>query len=108
MDDEVLIRLTLPPRRTEFKNCWESNAEITSGIDKLGIRVLKVPKGDVETVVQLLRRRPEILLAEPNYYVYADDTFPNTLVRGVNMVWPIFALLRGGIYPLVRAGSPLR
>ena len=78
VDDEVLVRFNpaASPNRIQ-KLLWESNAEITSGIDKLGIRVLKVPRGDVETVVRLLRRRPEILLAEPNYYVYADDTFPN-------------------------------
>ncbi|MCZ2289619.1 MAG: S8 family serine peptidase [Anaerolineales bacterium] len=78
VEDEILVRFdpTVPPDRIQ-RLLREANADIMFEINMLGVRVLKVPRGDVETVILKLRRRPEILFAEPNYYIYADDTYPN-------------------------------
>lgn len=78
VDNQVLVRFkptTSPGKINELMR--ETHAEVASEINHLGVYLLTVPKGGVETSISTLRRSKEILLAEPNYYVYADDTFPN-------------------------------
>jgi hypothetical protein len=57
VDDEVLVRFdsAVPPDRIQ-RLLLESNADVVSEIGVLDIRILKAPRGDVETVIFRLRR----------------------------------------------------
>jgi len=78
VNNQVLVKFNpAAPQGTAEALMRDVNAEITSEITSLGIYVLKIPRGAVEETVLNLRHQPGILLAEPNYYVYADDTIPS-------------------------------
>ena len=78
VNDQVLVGFNpAAPQERADAIMRDVNAEIVSEITSLGIYVLKIPRGAVEETVLNLRHQPGILLAEPNYYVYADDTIPS-------------------------------
>lgn len=78
VDDQILVRFNPTSPQGKIQNLLqEADATIVSDISNLGVFILDIPKGEVESTIRELRRRPEILLAEPNYYVYADDIIPS-------------------------------
>lgn len=78
VDNQVLVRFKPTVTAMRVNELTQNvNAKITSEINQLGIYILTVPKGEVETSIFTLRHSKEVLLAEPNYYVYADDTIPS-------------------------------
>ncbi len=52
-------------------------AEVSGELSELGVMVLKVPAGEVDTVVSNLNQLSSVEFAEPNYIARAFDTVPN-------------------------------
>lgn len=76
--DEVLVKLdpTVPPESI-LQPLQERGITQQSQISQLGVRVLKVPAGQVLEIAAELQTQPGVLYAEPNYFVEAADTIPN-------------------------------
>ncbi|MBI5934515.1 MAG: peptidase S8 [Chloroflexi bacterium] len=78
VDNQVLVRFKPTASAMRIHEVTRDvNAKIISEINQLGIYVLTVPKGEVESSIFSLRRSKEVLLAEPNYFVHAGETYPN-------------------------------
>lgn len=74
-EDQVLVQFSSPSQVNQISQAV--GAKSFSTIDGLDIYVLKVPKGSVEETVRELQNNPDVLFAEPNYYLSADDTIPS-------------------------------
>lgn len=74
VEDEVVVGFSAPVSEEKLNPI---NAKITSDISEIGAVVLSVPPGTVEDAIAYLETQPNVLYAEPNYFVYADDTYPS-------------------------------
>ena len=54
-----------------------ANTTIISQIRKLNISLVEVPVGQLDSILSDLQINPDVLYAEPNYLVNAQDTIPN-------------------------------
>jgi len=64
---------------------------IRQKLDKLGIRVVKVPRGRELEFVEKLRQRHEFEFAEPDYLVAPDESIPNDPRYGSQWHLPVIA-----------------
>jgi thermitase len=74
VEDEVVVGFTDPISDEKLNPI---NAKITGGISEIGAVVISVPPGTVDDAIAYLETQPNVRYAEPNYFVYADDTYPS-------------------------------
>ena len=80
VEDEILIRLSPSTRsvQTTTKDCFANEqVKITSELGAIGAVLLKLDGISVSAAIAHVANCPNILFAEPNYHLYATDTFPN-------------------------------
>ena len=78
--DEVLVRfghLTESSQSAASACFGEYQVEITRELGAVGASLLRVPTGKVAEIIAQAENCPQILFAEPNYQLYALDTFPD-------------------------------
>ena len=77
-DDSVLVKFDENTSEAVIAFYVDAfGAEISGELSELGVMVLKVPAGEVETVVSNLNQLSSVEFAEPNYIARAFDTVPN-------------------------------
>ena len=80
VEDEILVqfRVSTGNAQAATKDCFANGqAEITSAIGAIDTFVLKINSISVSEAIARAEDCPNILLVEPNYHLYATDTFPN-------------------------------
>jgi len=80
VEDEILLRFapTTGDAQAAASACFvNGQVEISSELGAVGASLLKISSGSVAEAIARAENCPQILLAEPNYYLYAVDTFPN-------------------------------
>lgn len=80
ISDEVLVKFSHSntENQASLNNCFADIAiKEAASINSLGFVVLKISSGSVSEAIARAKQCPDILVAEPNYYLYATDTFPN-------------------------------
>ena len=80
VEDEILVRF-LPPMENAHvaaSACFANEqVQITSELGAINAVVLKLDQISVSEAIALAENCSNILLAEPNYHLYAVDTYPN-------------------------------
>ena len=80
VEDEILVRFA-PPRgnaHAAASACFvNEQVQVTSELGAVGAVVLKLNQISVSEAIALAKDCPHIQIAEPNYRLYAVDTFPN-------------------------------
>ncbi len=77
--NEVVVMLSNPASRAQ-RDDLKPFGRVTENSDELadlGVVILKVPEGTVMDVIAELQEQPGVVYAEPNYYAYALDVYPN-------------------------------
>ncbi len=80
VQDEVLVRFApmAGDAQAAADACFvNEQVQVAFALDAVGASLLKINQGSVSEVVSQAENCPEILFAEPNYQLYALDTFPN-------------------------------
>lgn len=80
VEDEILVRFApqTGDAQASTQACFvNAQAQITAELGAIGAVVLKLNQISVSEAIALAENCPNILLAEPNYHLYAVDTFPN-------------------------------
>ncbi len=80
VQDEVLVRFAplAGDAQAAADACFvNEQVQVAFALDAVGASLLKINQGSVSEVVAQAENCPEILFAEPNYQLYALDTFPN-------------------------------
>ncbi len=76
--DEILARFKKSASAEEASQClFSAQAKALYAIEGLDIWVAQVPNGAVADALAVISSCPQILYAEPNYVVFAADTFPS-------------------------------
>ena len=82
VQDEVLVRFAplADGSQAAAEACFANDqVEVAFDLAAVGASLLKVKEGDVAQVIAQAENCPQILFAEPNYQLYALDTFPDDL-----------------------------
>lgn len=75
--DEVVIKFTAGTKLSEIQSIFESiNVESSEIIPKLDVWLLKIPEGEVPSILAALGNQKAVLFSEPNYIARAF-TIPN-------------------------------
>lgn len=76
--DEILVRFRKSASAEAASQClFLAQAEALYSIEGLDVWVAQVPNGAVAEALAMVSSCPQTLYAEPNYVVFAADTFPS-------------------------------
>ncbi len=80
VEDEILIRFKAGAKgQSSILASLAAVAQPSPELNKVGVQVLKVPRGTVLETVAALRQNSQIEFAEPNYLVFAADAITPTI-----------------------------
>ncbi len=80
VEDEILIRFKAGAKgQSSLLASHSAVAQASPELDKIGVQVLKVPRGKVLETAAALRLNSEIEFAEPNYLVQAAEAITPTI-----------------------------
>ena len=80
VEDEVIVRFAPAAGNAQEASaaCFANGqVEITRELGAVGASLLKIKDGSVAEIMALAENCPQVIFAEPNYKLYALDTFPN-------------------------------
>jgi subtilisin family serine protease len=75
--DEVVVKLSNANSNALRRGLKPFGKIVENGLEDSGVLILKVEMGTVSQVIAALQDEPGVVYAEPNYYVYALNTYPN-------------------------------
>jgi len=73
VDDTVLVGFIPGTTQKQIIAAQRDLGFTDQGVIGAGTHVLKVPKGQVQQIIDQLQTRPEVSYAQPNYFVHAMD-----------------------------------
>lgn len=80
VEDEILISFKAGAKgQSSILVSHAAVAQPSPELEKIGVQLLKVPRGKVLETVAALRQNPQIKFAEPNYLVQAADAITPTI-----------------------------
>lgn len=85
VEDEILVRFAPVAGGAQAASdaCFvNEQVEVRRELDAVGASLLKINQGSVAEIIAQAENCPQVIFAEPNYELFALDTFPNDTYWG--------------------------
>jgi len=106
MKDEILIRFKPAAKQNDVNGLMaQQKATVKAQIAQIRVKVLKVPEGKVETIVNALSHNPNVEFVEPNYLA-EPSVIPNDPSFGQQ--WGLTKIQAPGGWDITRGGTTVK